>query len=307
MNPRNIIINTFTGRNLHTSPYMPFSNALRRSILAQGQDGEALLQILDTIESLGGTKYINEQLQALITEYPKAAKFEIAVKAALLNSTFGIANNLVRYGVCNGFDAWRQLYHKYVRLAGDVQNILIQELMVLKPVSENELDIVFNAIDIITDLYSKTGKQEDLSDKWVRAAIFKHIPDKIAKDLAMDLRKASSADDMQGIINVYMHEHRIGLQRGILGPMICATTETNREEDTHKKEPTQELKTEVANEDAGLSGTSINAATKGGKKADRGKGKGYGQCWECGGYGHPRRECKVYLERIGEGQQQQDI
>ena len=263
---------------------------------------------MDIIESRGGgTKYINEQLQALITEYPKAAEFEIAVKVALLNWTSGIANNFVRYGICSGFDAWRKLCHKYVLLAEDLQDILIQELMALKPVSENELDILFNEIQRITDLYSKTGKQEDLSDRWVRSAILKNIPDTIAKDLAMDLRKASSADDMQGIINVYRHDHRTGLERDIPGPMICATAEANTEEDTHKKEPTQEQKTEATNEDTGTPGTSINAATKGGTKTDKGKQNGYGQCWECGEYMRPRRECKVYLERIGAGQQQQDI
>ena len=43
--------------------------------------------------------------------------------------------------------------------------------------------------------------------------------------------------------------------------------------------------------------------TKGGKKGDIGR-KGYGQCWECGEMGHPRRECPKFLERMGKGQQQ---
>ena len=85
VNPRNININSFIGRNLHTNPYMPFNNSILRFILAQGQDGEALLQILDTMESLGGTRYIDDQLRGLIAEYPKVAEFEIAIKVALLN------------------------------------------------------------------------------------------------------------------------------------------------------------------------------------------------------------------------------
>ena len=39
-------------------------------------------------------------------------------------------------------------------------------------------------------------------------------------------------------------------------------------------------------------------AVKGGKK-DKGKGKGYGQCWHCGEYGHPRRECPEWLKLQG--------
>ena len=61
VNPRKIIINTFAGRNLHTTPYMPFNNTIRRFIVSQGPDGELLLHILDAIEALGNTKYTNEQ------------------------------------------------------------------------------------------------------------------------------------------------------------------------------------------------------------------------------------------------------
>ena len=45
---------------------------------------------------------------------------------------------------------------------------------------------------------------------------------------------------------------------------------------------------------------SLNAATKGGKKGDIGR-KGYGQCWECGEWGHPRRECPAFLKIMNKG------
>ena len=31
------------------------------------------------------------------------------------------------------------------------------------------------------------------------------------------------------------------------------------------------------------------------------KGKGYAKCWHCGGWGHPRRECKAWLELQSKG------
>ena len=61
--------------------------------------------------------------------------------------------------------------------------------MALKPVNENELDTLFNEIDRITNLYARTGATEDLSDKFIRAAILKNAPHKIAKDLALDLQQ----------------------------------------------------------------------------------------------------------------------
>ena len=98
VNPRNIIINTFIGKHFHTTSYMPFNNAIRRFIIPQGFDGELLLHILDAIEVLGNTKYINEQLQESAKMCLKVTEFEVAIKAALLNWTSGIASNLARYG-----------------------------------------------------------------------------------------------------------------------------------------------------------------------------------------------------------------
>ena len=178
--------------------------------------------MLDKIEKLGVNKYTNEQLNELAKVYLKVRELEIAIKTALLNWTSGIAINLGRYGVCNGFDAWRKFYNKYVPFAEDLQNILIQEFMAFKPVNESELDTFLNEIEGIIGLYAKIGTSEDLSDKWIQAAILKNIPDKTAKDLALDLRKALSADAMQSIINIHTHDHRTGLQRGVPGPMICA-------------------------------------------------------------------------------------
>ena len=37
-------------------------------IRKESQHGEAILQIFDTMESLGGTRYTNDQLQGLIAE-----------------------------------------------------------------------------------------------------------------------------------------------------------------------------------------------------------------------------------------------
>ena len=80
--------------------------------------------------------------------------------------------------------------------------------------------------------------------------------------------------------------------------MICTTTKSEDSEETITKEAIPEKQT--ADQTAGAS---INAITKGAKKGDKGQRKGYGPCWECGEYGRPRRECKIYFERIGIGQQ----
>ena len=109
--------------------------------------------------------------------------------------------------MCNGLDAWRKFYNKYAPLAGDLQNILTQELLTLKPASETEIDTVLNEIERITELYVKAGPVDDLSEKWIKAAVLKHTPDKIATALALELRKATSVEEMQSIISIYTHDH----------------------------------------------------------------------------------------------------
>ena len=106
---------------------------------------------------------------------PKITEYEILIKAALLIWTSGVANRTIKYGILNGSDAWKKLYHKYVFLAEDLQNIFIQELMALNSISENDIDTLFNEKEKIKDLYAKAKSIDDLSDRWIRAIILKKI------------------------------------------------------------------------------------------------------------------------------------
>ena len=116
----------------------------------------------------------------------------------------------------------------------------------------------------------------------------------------MELGKATSADDMQTVINVFMHDHRTGLPRGTPGPMICLAEQIADQTETEQR---PETKQPVPEEPPSIQNTEIiNAAIKGSKQGGKGQNKGYGQCWECGEYGHPRRGCKVFLERMCKGQ-----
>ena len=152
VNPRNTSINAFSGKHLHSNPYMPFNSALRRLILAQGSDGKILLKILDKIEALGDAKFDNDRLQKIARTYPIIVEFDAAITAALLNWITGVANSQIKYGVCNGLDAWRKFYNRYVPLDDDLQNIVIQELMWIKQVTQAYIDTLFNEIDRIFEL-----------------------------------------------------------------------------------------------------------------------------------------------------------
>ena len=117
----NIAVTTFTGTNLHINPYLQFYNNMRRLIYSQGEDGELALNLLIEVERQGPKVFTDEQLRDETRQRPKVAQFNRAIMAALLNCTAGIARGMVEYGVENGIDAWRRLYHHYMPLADDMQ------------------------------------------------------------------------------------------------------------------------------------------------------------------------------------------
>ena len=62
------------------------------------------------------------------------------------------------------------------------------------------------------------------------AAIKRNLPTKISTDLSTELRKATKVEEIRNIVNIYRHDHRIGLPRGVPGTMLAltgSTTESN--------------------------------------------------------------------------------
>lgn len=194
---------------------MQFDNGIRNLIMTQGQDGEELFEIFNHAETYGGQKFINKYLSNLAKQKPKAYEYSRAILAALMNWIGGIVKGMIQHRVDNGLDVWRNLYHKYVSLAEDLQNSSIQELMGPKRVAENDIDQLFAHIERIRDLYIKAGTDiNDILDKLIRAAVLRNLFDSIFKLHAMELKKADNIEEMHSIFNTYQFDHSIGLPRG---------------------------------------------------------------------------------------------
>ena len=284
VNPRNITIPTFTGKAFNTKPYLLFNNAIGRLTMAQGAGGDTLLTILNKVKKQGPNTFTNDMLQELITIYPKAPEFDRAIRAALYNWTNGIAKGLVQHNVANGLDAWRKLYHKYIRLASDLQDILIRELYDLKPAFEADINNLFDEVARIRDLYLKAGLGDDLSDRWIKSVILRNLPKDLVKNLAFELRKADTIEDIQSLITIYLHDPVTGLARGQPGPLICLTTQDQAEEEdktgpkTYSQaasQPTPVVEQLGAAQLEPSQEANLNAV-KGDRKG-KAKGKGYGE------------------------------
>ena len=296
----------FTGKSLNNNPYLPFNNAIRRLTLAQGVDGEELLHILDKVEKMGGNTFTNELLKDLITVKPKAEEFNKAVNAALLSWTSGIAQGLVQHNVANGLDAWMKIYHRYIPLASDLQDILIRELYDLKLVTEGEIDSFFDDVARINEFCIKAGPSDDLSDRRIKSAVLRNLPTELVKHMAFELKKADSIEDIQSLITIYLHDPITGLVRGQPGPLICLTAQEEADKDTqHAAAPDKAEAQHAENIAAEKPKTHTGAqqvpdsnlnASKGSKKG-KGNGKGYGECWHCGQWGHLGRKCQNYSKK----------
>ena len=205
----------------------------------------------------------------------------------------------------NGFDAWRRMYNHYIPPAQDLKKIFMQELYALKPVTESEIDSFSMEAERITELYLKVIISEDpMLEHWIMAAILRNLPKQLTRDLVLELKKVKSIDDIHNSINIYMYDHQIGMPRNIPGLMLCMAEQdvqkTKQDEQAESKNSaggdvgkTESVKTNNAEQ----SDQELYAIGKGGKGNSKlkGKGKGYGECWHCGEWGHPRRECPQLL------------
>ena len=127
-----------------------------------------------------------------------------------------------------------------------------------------------------------------MAEQWLVAAVKRNLPTKISIDLSMELRKATKVDEIRNMVNIYRHDHRIGLPRGVPGSMLALaedTAESNEASNSNDKQAKDSIAQPPANTSNNNGGGSepypdeLYAAPKGGKGRI---GKGYGQCWERG-------------------------
>ena len=229
MSPSKIIVPTFPGTHLSSKPYMPLNKAIKKLIKAQGAKGYNLIIILENVEIYGDKPYDNTKLMALADQEPRAYEYSIAIQNVLETYTTDLAENMIRYGLHNGLDAWRKVYHHHVPLAEDLQQILIQELFNIQPVSETDVDKLFGEIQRISEWYTKAGS-EGIAGQWLVAAVKRNLPLKFSTDLSLELRKLTTVDQMQNVINIYRHDHRTGLPRGTPGTMLGSRQSSSRQQ-----------------------------------------------------------------------------
>ena len=88
--------------------------------------------------------------------------------------------------------------------------------MSIKPVTENDVDSLFDEIERLRELCLKAvSSDESMSEQWTEAAsLQKAIHGQVVRALAIELNKATSVEDVHSTITTYMFDDRTGLLRG---------------------------------------------------------------------------------------------
>ena len=121
-------------------------------------------------------------------------------------------------------------------------------------------------------------------------------------------------EHIQSVVTTYMHDYKTGVPRGQTGSMLYMTeqnTDAGADDprDNHsaddktngQKENTEDRTNKSYEQHLWESYLNAVGKSKGKGKDGKDKSKGYGKCWHCGEWGHPRIECPGYLKLQSRG------
>ena len=271
------------------------NDSQRELVGIKGRHGAIRNRLLTWAEQQGDIIITNAVLEKFENTVPQIWEYNRAIHASLKNWTDGEANRFIKYEVEGGIDAWRKLYIEYIPLAQTRQDIILSEILELKPVTSKDVRNCLNRVEELRHKYNQCGKTL-LGDTIVKRLLVKCIPTDAMKPLALHLESANAFQQVRKFIMRQMHDELTGMLEGEntqplynVGQDSPSKEEGEENGQTKTEDDLQKLEQEY------LAAFNQKGKTaKGGKgKANKGKGKGYGECWNCGQQGHPLREWPV--------------
>ena len=296
----------FSGESSSKISYMELNDNQRELVSIKGKHGDTLNHILTWAEQRGDKQVTDRDLGRMENLIPKIWEFNRAVHAALKNWTEGDANKVVKYGANGGIDAWRRLYAECIPLAQTKQDIILIEILEVKPANDKNIRKLLNRMEELQYKCNQCGGQF-FGNNIIKRMLVKCPPKEIIKPLALHMDTATSSPQMRKLIMRQQHDEMIGMLDGDNARPLCSVNQDSQE----SKQAEGSLQT-IDLQQAGKNLTKVEqdywAAAlgqkgktgKGGKsKGGKSKGKGYGECWNCGQQGHPARECPVAVKLHG--------
>ena len=152
-------------------------------------------------------------LKKLEEHVPKVWEYNRAIHASFKTWTDGDAKRLVKYEVNGGIDAWRKLYVEFIPMAQTRQDIIVSEILELKPVQDKQIRKFLNRVEELRYKYNQCGCSP-LGENIVRRVLAKCLPKDVMKPLALHMEDATTFQQMRKLIMRQLHDELTGMLEG---------------------------------------------------------------------------------------------
>ena len=236
VNSRNIEMKKFSGEHNSKMTYLEFNDSQRELVGIKGRHGIVLNKILTWAEQQGDAIITDIALEKLEAAVPKIWEYNRAIHASLKNWTDGEAKRLIKYEVNGGIDAWRKLYMEYIPLAQTRQDIILSEILEMRPVTTKDVRKCLNRIEELRYKYNQCGNAP-LGDNIIKRMLVKCIPKEVMKPLALHLESAETFQQARKLIMRQMHDELTGMLEGeATQPLYSIGQDSPKEKDQKDEE-----------------------------------------------------------------------
>lgn len=214
------------------------------------------------------------------------------------NWIIGEARKFVTYSVNGGIDAWRRLYHEYFPLDQTKQDSIFTEIIGLERIKEKDVRAFLNRIEELRDQHDRCGGKP-LAENILKRITMKCLPSTVIKPIAVALDEAQTSRQVRRLVVKQMHNVVIGMMDGDTAQPLYSIQDDGQTEEGQREEVTDKCAAAIeawhkAEKEYWTAAMSKGKGSKGKEGKSKGKGKGlarYGECYNCGEWGHPAREC----------------
>ena len=127
--------------------YFEFNDSQRELVGIKGRHGTNLNTILTWAEQQGDVIITDVELEKLEVAVLKIWEYDRAIHASLKIWTDVEAKRFIKYEVNGGIDAWRKVYIEYIPLEQTRQDIILSEILELKPVTNKDVRKFLNGAE----------------------------------------------------------------------------------------------------------------------------------------------------------------
>ena len=202
----------------------------------KGRHGIIFNKILTWAEQQGDAIIIDIALEKLEAAVPKIWEYNRAIHASLKTWTDGEAKRFIKYEVNGGIVAWRKFYMEYIPLAQTRQDIILSEVLEMKPVTIKDVRKKLNRMEESRYKYNQCGNAP-LGDNLIKRMLVTCIPKEVMKPLVLHLESAETFQQARKLIMRQMHDELTGMLEGeATQPLYSIGQDSPKKEDQKDEE-----------------------------------------------------------------------